>query len=285
VNNICVGIITFNPDLKILEQNVEKLECQVNKIIIVDNCSNNFIKIKRMICKYKKIDIIENSDNYGIAVALNVIMKNAKRNGYLWVLTLDQDSMVEEDFISKFKYLKVPDNVAIMCPYIFDRNRRTIDSGMGKCKEKTEDGYVFVNKCITSGAITQVNIWEEVGQYDERLFIDYVDFDFCQRVRKQGYRILCIEEAKLSHSIGSGKVFKFLWWKVEVLNHSATRKYFISRNRIYCDYKYHNAIGVSIASNVKLFIKTLLFEKEKFNKCSAIVKGTFDGIKMIRTGD
>ena len=163
-------------------------------------------------------------------------MRFAKIDKIDWMITLDQDSILSEDYIEiVYKYLKGK-NVAIYCPVIYDRNRDIIDKTSVTKKGNTLYSIVEVDKCITSGAIYNVNIWESLGGFNEKLFIDGVDFEYCFRAKKSGYKIYQISELKLNHSIGNGKVFKFGIMHVGVHNHSPFRKYYIARNRIYCDY-------------------------------------------------
>ncbi len=45
------------------------------------------------------VDVIRNKRNLGIAAALNQGVQWAKEQGYAWVLTLDQDSVVMPDIV------------------------------------------------------------------------------------------------------------------------------------------------------------------------------------------
>lgn len=54
-------------------------------------------------------------------------------------------------------------------------------------KEPVEE---FIDFCITSASCTNLAVWKEVGGFDERLFIDLVDNEFCKRLIVSGYKIL-----------------------------------------------------------------------------------------------
>jgi len=66
-----------------------------------------------------------------------------------------------------------------------------------------------------------------------------------------------------------------LFWNVIVRNHSAFRKYYIARNILYFDNKYRKPGSRFIAylRVLKLGLVTLLYERDKINKITAISKG------------
>lgn len=273
---ICTGIVTFNPDLTILAGTLSSLYKQVNLIIIADNGSVNQQKLYDTIKPFPIVKLIANDSNLGIATALNQIMVCAQRDGYDWVLTLDQDSIIEDDYIKRLTQNIDISEAAIYCPKIWDRNNNEfiIDS-------KVVNG--FVTKCITSGSITNIHAWNEVGRYDEILFIDGVDFDFCDRIIKNGYKIKQRENLILNHAIGKTQKRKFLFFKTNIQNHNSMRKYYMARNKIYCDYKRLNRVSLlSIASCIKLLAKTLFFEDNKKEKAISIIRGINDGFKLIK---
>ena len=105
------------------------------------------------------------------------------------------------------------------------------------------------------------------------MFIDGVDFDFCDKLIKNNFYIIQSGSISLTHEIGHIVIKKFLWFDVCVRNHSAFRKYYISRNIIYLDkknkYKYYPIVTI-----------VLLYEEDKLQKIKQIFKGIKDGFKM-----
>ena len=75
---ICAGIVTFNPEISRLSENIDAIRNQVDAIFIVDNNSNNINIIKKIISKDSGIKLICNNQNRGIATALNQLMKAAE---------------------------------------------------------------------------------------------------------------------------------------------------------------------------------------------------------------
>lgn len=272
------GIVTFNPDLVKLKRNILSLlkQASLTEIIVVDNHSDNFDEIVQLLRKFK-IKIIRNKDNFGIATALNIIMETAYRSNIGWVLTCDQDSIVPDNLMVDFLEYTDISNLAVLCPKIFDMNTKIVlndDNGT-----EIED----VDECITSGSLNNVQMWKQINGFDDFLFIDSVDFDYCRRLKEAGLRIIQINKVILKHEIGNMKLVNIFGIKVLVLNHNAFRKYYINRNRVYCDYKEFEKLKlVSILFFLKSILFIFLFENNKIKKIKATVNGFRDGINSGR---
>ena len=130
---------------------------------------------------------------------------------------------------------------------------------------------------MTSGNLLNIDIYKQIGDFRESFFIDYVDYDYCLRSLKKGYKIIRCNDILLNHKLGNSKLY---FSKILVTNHSSTRRYFITRNRLFL-------IKEHLTSNFKLsiqmfkhtimdFIKILFFESEKRKKVNAILKGFRD---------
>lgn len=275
---IIAGIVTFNPELNLLEKNINSIITQVDNLIIVDNSSNNIDDLLSLTSKIdNKILVIKNNENLGIATALNQIMNYAFENKIEWVLTLDQDSISPNNIILEYKKYLTFKKVAIISPNIFDRN-----IGYIKSKEIDDKNYVYVKNAITSAALTNVAVWKEIGEFDDILFIDYVDFEYCERVLANGYFIMKVNNVILNHEIGNSKIIKTVFGNYTVQNHNKYRKYYIARNLVYLSTKGKRVKIKKLLSVAKLTLKTFIFEKQKKEKIQYIFQGIIDGTKMTK---
>ncbi len=227
-----------------------------------------------MLKAYKNVILKKNGRNLGIAVALNRIVLFAKTYGAQWVFTLDQDSVVESNLISEYsKYVNIP-NVGMLSCIIKDRNTKKITA--------LSQPYVEIESCITSGSYLKIDAWETTGGFDEKMFIDYVDFDMCQMLLENNYKIIRINYQGLLHEVGHSHMAKFMGKEEVIFNHSAFRKYYIVRNRFYYvrKHKYYIDKKREYLRIFKYILLVLLFEDDKFNKGKQMIKGIFDGIHM-----
>lgn len=268
---ITAGIVTFNPDMDRLKENVDSISSQIEKIIIFDNGS---INQKEIVDEYQdRVILITSEKNVGIAAALNELMRKSEELGAGWMLSLDQDSVCSRDYFAKMqKYLDLDSSFGIVAPVIVDRR-------IGVIGHNPKGEFGCVKTCITSGAFAKIAVWKSVGGYDESMFIDSVDFEFCYKVRKAGYKVIQVREVQLLHELGNSKKRKFLFWEINVTGHSAFRKYYIARNNVYYPLKHKLWIHFcrGCLRNIELCMIVLLYEKEKKKKISAILNGWKDG--------
>lgn len=271
--DISAGIVLFDPDINRLKENISAVIVQCTHIYLVDNGSNNIDEVKELLNQYKqsKISILCNTENQGIAKALNQLTAAAQKGGFEWILTLDQDSVAPSNIVEEFEKYTNNLNAGMLCPVICDRNKGVV--------VEAKDGYKEIDECITSGSLLNIKAWSEIGSFDESMFIDGVDFDICYRLRKNGYKILCVQSVVLLHELGRIEYHRFLIWKVLVKNHSAFRKFYIARNTVYLARKEHTNIVKAILQNIKLFLIAVCYEDDKWKKSKKIFQGTIDGFK------
>lgn len=273
-SDIFAGIVTYNPNLARLKENLDAIYKQVAQVIIVDNGSDNVEEVERFVAGYPNVELIRLNDNYGIAKALNEMFTYAvgKAN---WVLTLDQDSVVNKRIIAEYsKYIERSDVNSIFC--------RRVDRNANYSEECSEVPIETKTKCITSGNMVRVSAWKAVGGFKEELFIDMVDLEFCYRLRRNGYVIHRVNQNLLLHELGNSVYHYFLWRRVIVYNHSAFRKYHIFRNAFYLLREYPaEAKQDHIKWDLfKIWLFTLLYESDKFAKLRSIRNGVKDSKKL-----
>ena len=234
--DISAGIVIFNPDINRLKENISAVIVQCAHVYLVDNGSNNIDEVKKLLNQYNhsKVSVLCNMENQGIAKALNQLASEAQKGGFDWILTLDQDSVAPSNIIEEFEKYTNNLNTGMLCPVICDRNKGVV--------VEAKDNYKEIDECITSGSLLNIKAWRKIGGFDESMFIDGVDFDICYRLRKNGYKILCIQSVVLLHELGRIVYHRFIFWKVLVKNHSAFRKFYIARNTVYLARKEHTNI-------------------------------------------
>ncbi|RFT22800.1 hypothetical protein CG395_00275 [Bifidobacteriaceae bacterium GH022] len=282
--HICAGIITYNPTLTDVSTCLEALCNQVERVIIVDNASKNVKGLQEVVSKYANVTLVKNSQNIGFAKALTQVFEWAKSQGFNWVLTLNDDSVVPSNMISEYK--KILENqgnlvnqknaknskIAIVCSLLKNRLDGTILHS--KCHE---------DECITSGSLTSVEAWQEIGGFDEWLEIDGVDFDFSRRLVRAGWKIVECQNVIMEHQIGKARSINLIIKHPIVWNHNANRKYYIARNMQVVDYKMGTYSYVkSLRAVVRDMIFVALWEKNKFAKIRAMIRGFKDGQQKIR---
>ncbi|MHC4946141.1 MAG: glycosyltransferase, partial [Planctomycetota bacterium] len=188
------------------------------------------------------VEIVTLGRNHGVAYALNVGMRRARCAGFSWALTMDHDSVADpsmvESLLAGLARWPSKEKVLISAPVFV--HKETMVPGLmvhydgwkriclsAKCPEDILTPTVV----ITSGNLVRIDLHEAIGGYDESLFVDYVDHDFCLRGRRLGLDIIVPAGARLYHSVGN-PVSKRILGKIRISsNHSPFRRYTIGRNR------------------------------------------------------
>ena len=273
------GIVVYQPVLSRLEQNLIGINSQVDTVIIYNNGVNNSNEFNELISCFTNVLVIGNGANVGVAKALNNLAKTAIQYGAEWLLTLDQDTVVQPHLIADYeKELSTDPLIASLTCSIEDRNFRY--------DENNEEGSQYVSSCITSGNYINLDVWKKIGGFDEKLFIDKVDTDYCYRLIQNGYKILKIPYVGILHEVGRNtKRHSILGKQFVVFNHSPFRCYYIIRNQIYFARKHKKTLGVLKSIRYQLTAWTrivvyLLYESNKLQKIQSWIKGIYDGYRI-----
>ena len=280
--SVCAVIVTYHPEAAVIE-NIAAVYSQANGVVVVDNGSNpNSLRLLRDAAKTLGFHLIENGENLGIAAALNVGVKWGLEHEYPWVILFDQDSRVSERFIEQMleTYYEATSSsrIAIIAPTYIDRN-----TGVRVRLMRSSNGEVLTT--MTSGSLSPLSIFLECGYFDESLYMDYVDIEYCLRVRRKKM-LIRQSRAELFHSLGRTTYHRFFNLRFGATNHSARRRYYITRNRLRLLARYFEDfpwLWRESLATLSDAIKVILVEKDRGEKISAMAKGVRDA-SLERTG-
>jgi rhamnosyltransferase len=187
------------------------------------------------------VHLIRNGKNIGIAAALNVGVRHALRAGCQWVATFDQDSTVTpryfEGLLGACVACRASGEVGMIVPGCwFSRAVHVPKPG-----SPSDPDCSFVRVAANSGNLVRADVFSTVGFYDEAMFIDYVDVDFCLRLQKKGFKILAARRVALRHELGSAQTRTLLGYRISFRVHVDWRYYYIMRNRLVLYRRYWSA--------------------------------------------
>jgi rhamnosyltransferase len=206
-----------------LRETVGALRSQVATVHIVDNGSGPETSAVLDALERDGTATVERlGANCGIAEALNRGVAHARALGSRWLLTMDQDSRVAPDLVAAYERAIVADASRVcLSP--------TIDGGPRR-RAPAADGEV--QYAITSGNLVRLDVFDAIGTYDASLFIDCVDFDFCLRLRRAGFRVHRVADARMFHRLGEAREVPAFARRHYIL-HSPVRRYYMFRNYLY----------------------------------------------------
>lgn len=257
-------IIAYHPDLINLKRNVQQIINSVDYLIVWRNSSDDLSILNET---SDNVLIWGDGTNQYIAHPLNVAIDWCISNKIDYLLTMDQDSTWKDctNFLHYALSLKF-NNVGIFAPRI-----NTI-------KSFYKGEYEDIETTITSGSLVNVKIAKEVGGFNEKYQIYWVDGEFCYKLRKNNYRIIRLNNHELTHKLGN-PTKTFLGF--ETSNYSPIVYYFLIRNMIW-EHRQYGSSAVSykcmlytLFTNVRGII---LGEKHKFQKLRKITLAIYHGL-------
>ena len=275
-------VVLYNPDDTIFE-NILTYGNYVDKLIVVDNSlKKNNLLIDRLNEVFEsKLIYINNNDNLGIATALNQACDKAIELQFKWILTMDQDSsFINFDHYKKcLEKVQNVNNVALLAANTDKEGYSNFDINECSCNYR-EDKF----SVITSANIVNLEYFEEIGRFNDKLFIDMVDYDYCLRINIKKFKILYFPDVFVEHKLGEVHLRTniFTRKKKYKTEHNAQRAYYISRNSLYLSKNYGKyfpkEFGMLHILNI-VFIhdvtKILLYEIDKWNKLKAKFIGLY----------
>lgn len=273
-NNVAGMVTLYNSEQHIIHRIGTYIQ-QVDKLYVVDNSEKaNAELIKAIKNSYHTVQYISNEGNEGIAYALNVGASAAIRDGYEYLLMMDDDSEAPADLVAQLVAIAAkPDwgQVGIVAAQSDPKGQGTRE--------------VEALTAITSGSLLNLSAYQAVGPFIDELFIDWVDHEYCFRLREKGYCVLIANQVRLNHRLGlflQKKLFGLV--PVRWRSHSPTRLYYKFRNSLYVLNLYRRQLPYSFVVPVYYELirdvgKVLFVEQEKRTYLKLISRGVADAAK------
>lgn len=274
--NLIAAVITYHPDKEVID-NILTYYDAVEKVIIVDNSENDSSAFYSLLTPYSKIVLITNHANLGLGKALNIAAEKAIEKGYKWLLTMDQDSKFDpiqlDNYISCFKEMN-NETLGVIGISFFGSNTKPLNDL--PCSQEQADTV------ITSGSIVNLTAWKKINGFNELLFIDGVDDEFCFRLHLENLLVIKLNNISLDHRLGND-VFVKNWHIGPIVKrniHAPVRLYYMVRNYRYLIKKYELHFPAKTKEYKKtLLIKiknNLLYSKGRCTLVNYIARGIID---------
>jgi rhamnosyltransferase len=283
-DNVVAVIVTLGPRQDVISH-VETLAGQVRRVVVVDNGSGpDAAVVLESMAAMSSVEVIRNRANLGIARALNQGAQVAVDAGADWLLTLDQDAEPTDEIVSvarrTFDAHSHPDRIAVIGSASFETPQAGW-LGAGKPGQPWVEEF----NVVTAGSFISMAVFAGIGGFREDLFVDYVDTEFCLRARAEGYRVLASTAPAMRHRIGQPTKRWIGRRAVYPTNHSAFRRYYITRNRFFVWRRYWRTepryVARDILASQKELVKLVLFEQDRHAKLRAMAAGLRDGLRSV----
>ena len=277
---VAVILTAYNPDVSELALNLKSYVSQVDLIVLTDNSDSAVIQsqVKALSELFSNVHLNQLFENMGIAKAQNLGIEVAKKLGCTFFVEMDQDSKLPADYISSLllRFEQVDGGRGVVGgigPIATKKGTKDVYHGLSKA-----EGYVEVEYTLSSGFLMPLHAIERVGNKNEDLFIDFVDWEWCWRSRAAGLRIFVDTSLEIVHMLGDGHK-RFLGFKVGVP--SPIRHYYQYRNFFYLLRKRFVPtrwkLKYSLIMSMKLLAYLLVFDS-KYKRFKFVFIGIMDGV-------
>ena len=285
-HRVAAVVVMFNPDQEVLYR-VDELALQVDLVYLIDNS----IKYTKWSLNNKNIIIIYNHNRGGLAGALNIALLRSKKEQFDYLFVFDQDTVIDQFFCNNMiNAVRLLNNTTygIYGPRHININTNhpvRISAHSGFLQSVWPSGHeepIECNFLINSCSLLRLDIIPDGLCYDEFLEVDMIDVDFGFKARSIGIKSICFPNIHVMHGIGNRSIGSM---RFSPTNYLAKRKYLQTRNRLIVWYKYYSMLPNYVFIDINLFFidcfRILLFEESKKNKIHEIIKGLFDGFKIV----
>tara|TARA_Y100000741_G_scaffold151122_1_gene114059 strand:- start:171 stop:1022 length:852 start_codon:yes stop_codon:yes gene_type:complete len=250
INNLSVVVVTFKPDLDILNKCLKSINEKI-KIIIVDNSSK--LKIDDLSKNaHKNISIIHSS-NVGNGEGINVGVEAANCK---YVLYLDVDSEIDINFIENiYTYANKIGDFAVMAPMLEKYEYRKKDI-------KKNVNFDYDEMYFVEGAVMLINCdntFKKNIVFDKKIFLYWEESDFLFQCIKNKQKVYLLKNLFAKH-IGNSSVNKSYIDEINLNRnwHYLWSKFYYFNKNFGVLYAYKETLRQFISAIFKYFLYSLI---------------------------
>jgi len=211
---------------------VEHLRHHGSVIVSDDASPCTFDPVLAQVADLENVTVVRHECNAGIARGLNEGLLVALESGSSWLLTVDQDTVLPEDYVTHMlAWLnRHHDHMSRMgvvgAGEVIDGDARI------RYPSTIVEGVRTTAEVIQTGSLWQVEALSSIGGFDESFGIDAVDAAACVRLRSVGFLVAVADGLALEHAIGSSRRIRAFGRDIMVTGHSPERRTSMLRNRL-----------------------------------------------------
>jgi len=291
-DKIFVLTLNWNGQEFILDclESIKNLNFPVNQLVVVDNASSDD-SVEIIKSKFPDIKIIENKLNLGYSRGFNKGIEFSIANGADFILIMNNDTVIDKNALGELvKTIKTDEKIGFVSGKVLEHNYPNIIQTVGRKKDfiylisETHIGageedigqydniaeYDYIDDVFL---LVRKEVINEVGGYDDSFFLYYEETDWCSRVRKAGFRIVCNPSAKIWHkgslSTGGGM--------------NSVKRYWLSRNQYLFIMRNGNKFQrfYFTIRNILVTLPTLIISysiKGRIDLLFSLIKGNVSGL-------
>lgn len=260
-----------------------------DRLLVVDNSPQPDARAAALL-KDAGIAVLHHGNRHGIAGAFNCGLHALFEQGVDAVALFDQDSETPRGYfdVMRERCASLGRHAYLLGPRIFDENDQRFLPELatsGLAVERLDvHADIALQRCaflISSGCVVSHEAFATLGRFDESLFIDHVDTEYCLRALWRNVPLYIVPSLVLSHRIGARRRHRFGPFELTTMNHPAFRRYYGARNAMQLALQYGLRLPVAVVPNLLTLwqiVQIVLAEQGKRAKLTAIALGVWDGL-------
>ncbi|KVP38695.1 glycosyltransferase family 2 protein [Burkholderia ubonensis] len=258
-------------------------------LLVVDNSPQPDARAREA-CARDGIALLHHGNRGGIAGAFNAGLAALFRERVDAVALFDQDSTAPDAYFPAMRDVcaGLAPRAFLAGPRIFDENARSFlpelsTNGITLRRLNIEPGAAM-QRCaflISSGCVVSRDAYDTLGPFDETLFIDHVDTEYCLRALARNVPLYVVPSLVLTHRIGAKRRHALGPFAMTSMNHPWQRRYYSARNAVQLGIQYGLRFPVAIVPNLLTLwqiVQIALVERDKRAKLGGIALGIVDGL-------
>ncbi len=232
--------VLYEPPKDFIE-NIRTYADELDALLLYDNSRKSHQEMIGAAFGDKVQYVWNGGRNKGLPCAFNDAVEMLNKD-LDWLITFDQDSRADVGMMEGMRSFVdsqlCSDDIALVCPWVVEYITKGI--------HPQEIGMPHISHLVSlitqSGALHRLDVLRKL-RYDEKLFIDEVDFDYGAQCRVHGKKIVRLNHCELLHQVEDEyPTIAVDWRKYQKNKYSLSRWYYRYRNALYCTQKYAGTI-------------------------------------------
>jgi len=241
-------MVTYHPVETTLQSSVRAAAAELDRLIVVDNSTDPAEQrlVDRVVRdgvttrEGRPPEVCGRHGNVGLPRALNEGLRRGLEEGLSLFLLLDQDSVLQPGAATALldAYAQLSSRLANV-----ELSARNVDESPSQFQNLLDQVFYRSSKsadstprrsplAMTSGLLLSAAVLRTTGFFDESLFLDAVDHEFCLRSWRLGAPLYVEPRAEIHHALGRPRRARWGPFSIELRGAEEPRLYYSTRDTL-----------------------------------------------------
>ena len=252
-NNITAVIVTYN-SIHLLPKIISTLSLFAH-VVVVDNSTNPSMRVTSQLEEiFPDGTFINSPKNLGYGAGNNLGLDHVKTE---YALILNPDVTIDElNLSAMLKTIQSHPKAMVVGANIYDTRLNRFECSYDWTWKYTygpniePEGDLSAMWLFGCCLLIRKALFEEIGRFDERIFMYYEEFDICRRAVEKGYDVILSKNAVVFHERQSSSIESLRVYFIKTVHWSRSKRIFAVK---------HGYANFGYLKRAWFFIYNLLF--------------------------